>query len=357
MEGYSALVDRIKTLVRFTVAFSDPIAVVADGDQTLLDLEGRRTFEFPPAKRDASAPRQLRNSAQAVAQLESLRNAGARFLLVPATASWWFDAYPGFRDHLESNYRALARTDDCVLFSLRWPEDGAFRNAGAPDGLPLPPPELIRLTVSNEDAERFCLNGDKGARWIEELLDHHGFALESVGSLLDFGCGCGRVLRRWKRLEDVRVMGADYNPHLVAWCRLNLPFARLQIVRPDMSVGFADGSAGLIYTMSVFTHLDEGRQAACLAELIRLLRPGGLLAITVSGSTRLDRLSAEERRRFDDGKLVVRNAELAGSNACSTYHPEGYVREVLAAELELLDIVPGGATDISQDVVLLRKPG
>jgi SAM-dependent methyltransferase len=352
-DGYAALVRRIQALVRVTVPWSDPVAVVSGGDEALLDLEGRYTVDFPGRGQSSATP-QLASSAEAIAALEVVRRQGVRFLLIPATTIWWLDTYTGFRRHLETNYRSVVRSEDCVLFSLRWPEDGAFRNAGAEDGLPLPPPELIRITVSNEDARRFCASGQEGAAWIESLLSEHRTPLESVGSLLDFGCGAGRVLRQWKRLRGVQVTGTDYNPVLVAWCREHLPFAELVPLSPDMALQIESDSLGLIYALSVFTHIDEQQQAACMREFTRLLRPGGLLLLTINGP--LDWLSDEERQRFDAGEFVIRGAEHSGSNACRTYHPEQYVRKVFASDLELVDFSPGRATDIKQDTALLRKP-
>jgi hypothetical protein len=67
-------------------------------------------------------------------------------------------------------------------------------------------------------------------------------------------------------------------------------------------------------------------------------------------------MSADELAAFRAGQLVVRRGGLAGTNACATFHSDSYVRDVLADGLELLDLVPGGAKDVNQDVVLLRKP-
>src|SRR5215204_6511908 len=98
-DGYAALVRRIRAHVRFMVAWSDPIAVVSGGDETLLDLEGRQTFEFPQPRQGSATP-QLSSSAEAIGELEILRRQGARFLLFPATTMWMLDAYTGFGQHL-----------------------------------------------------------------------------------------------------------------------------------------------------------------------------------------------------------------------------------------------------------------
>ena len=57
--------------------------------------------------------------------------------------------------------------------------------------------------------------------------------------------------------------------------------------------------------------------------------------------------------RFHDGQLVVINPDEAGSNRCGVYHPEIYVRRVLASDLEFVDFFPDA---FLQDGWLFRKP-
>ena len=64
----------------------------------------------------------------------------------------------------------------------------------------------------------------------------------------------------------------------------------------------------------------------------------------------------DQRERFERGELVVRWAEIAGTNLCSAYHPERYLRETFADGFELVELVPEGALgNPTQDLVLLRK--
>jgi SAM-dependent methyltransferase len=345
----------IEEVIRFAVPWSDPVIVAADPDGEIGDLEDRPIFRLPlevDGDRDRS-----RRGTQAILELEALRAKGACFLLFPATELWRLDAFDGLRDHVEANCRVAVRTDDCVVFTLRWPADADFRNRGAPDGLPIPPPELIKLTIGVEDSAVFYEQGAVGAAWIGRLLEHHGRSVGSMEAILDFGCGCGRVIRHWNGLGSaVRVIGADYNPLLVDWCRRHLPFAAFVRTPVAAQVEMQDESVDCVYAISVFTHLDERLQMACLDELTRLLRPGGLLLLTFHGSTRLDRMTPEERAAYDRGQLVVRRGEQSGSNACATFHPVSYIQDAFLTSLELVDVVPGGAQDVDQDAALLRKP-
>jgi SAM-dependent methyltransferase len=165
------------------------------------------------------------------------------------------------------------------------------------------------------------------------------------------------VTRHWVDLDRTAVHGADANEHAIAWCRANLPFARFASngIAPPLDHG--DESFDLVYALSVFTHLPEDLQHAWVRELTRLLRPGGFLLLTTHGERYRERLTPAERATFDAGGLVVRWPEGAGTNLCSAFHPSSFVKERLAAGLEVAELVPEGAKgNPHQDLYLLRKP-
>ena len=68
------------------------------------------------------------------------------------------------------------------------------------------------------------------------------------------------------------------------------------------------------------------------------------------------RLAPEERERFEAGELVVRWTDLPGTNLCSAYHPEDYLRQTFAAGFAFAALEPEGARgNPTQDLVLLRR--
>jgi glycosyltransferase involved in cell wall biosynthesis len=64
--------------------------------------------------------RRPRDSHEAISRMEATRTRGAQYLLLPATAFWWLDQYPKFREHLESHCPVVMRDENtCIIFDLR----------------------------------------------------------------------------------------------------------------------------------------------------------------------------------------------------------------------------------------------
>jgi SAM-dependent methyltransferase len=215
-------------------------------------------------------------------------------------------------------------------------------------GLPVPPADLIVRVAGTADVDWFLEGGRLGYETVRGLVPGE---LESV---LDFGCGCGRVTRYWLG-AGTSVAGSDLNEDAIDWCRRNLPFARFEENGLAPPLAFDDGTFDLVYGLSVFTHLPEELQVGWLHELARVLRPGGRLLLTTHGVRYRDRLDAAEQERFDAGAIVVRWQEAAGSNLCAAYHPPGALRR-LADRFEEVAFVPEGARgNPHQDVTVFRR--
>lgn len=233
----------------------------------------------------------------------------------------------------------------------------ATRSAERRRGVPVPPGRLIFTVANTENVDWFLSAGASAANCLEGILQKNGVDLASHGSILDFGCGVGRVIRHWSHLQGPKFHGTDYNSALIAWCRDHLPFATFGTNSIDGSLDYADQTFDLAYAFSVFTHLDARLQAFWMCELQRVLKPGGHLVITTHGRHYLDQLDETEQAAFLRGEGVVRLPRREGSNDCASFHPEQAVRDTLAAQFELIDVIPEGALgNPMQDLYLLRKP-
>ena len=79
------------------------------------------------------------------------------------------------------------------------------------------------------------------------------------------------------------------------------------------------------------------------------------MLVSIHGEPYRVRLTEEELRRFDGGEIVVRWAEVAGTNLCTAFHPRSAFEKLVEPRFELLSYVPQGAKgNRPQDLALLR---
>jgi SAM-dependent methyltransferase len=224
----------------------------------------------------------------------------------------------------------------------------------APDGLPVPPRHM-RTLVYGPNREGFLRGGEQNAKNIASVIAATGLNLDDATVILDFGCGCGRITRFWRPLLTREVHACDYNPRLVAWCSKNLRHVQTQQNGLDPPLPYPDAKFDVIYSISVFTHLDEARQHSWMAELVRVLAPGGRLLFTVHGEAARPHMTVRELTDFDAGRPVARFDEHSGSNLCSTYHPRSWVEGHLLKDLELLSYISAGEIFPVHDTYIAAK--
>jgi SAM-dependent methyltransferase len=227
------------------------------------------------------------------------------------------------------------------------------------DGLPLPPARLrAQVGPLHADARFFLESGRHNAELIRSLLQEAGASVEELDALLDWGCGCGRVLRHWAGLPETGVFGCDIDGRMVDWCNEHLPFAEVALNDLSPPLPYESSTFDLLYAFSVMTHLPEELQHVWIEECRRVLRPGGFLLFSTLGEyyASRNRLTEAERESFAAGDLVVLYEGSAGTSLCSAYHPPEYVRRRLAGALEYITFRPA-ADDGRHDIHLLRKAG
>ena len=161
--------------------------------------------------------------------------------------------------------------------------------------------DLLQQVVGiGGNATGYLYGGLTTAVGIRAALEAYGRKLSTFRDVLDFGCGSGRVLRWFGDIKDhTSLVGVDINEDAIDWCQKNIPFGNF-VAGPYLPpLPFPDQSFGLIYGISVFTHLNKDYEAAWLAELKRLIRPDGLLLLTFHGSDKARRsLSTADYVRF-----------------------------------------------------------
>jgi SAM-dependent methyltransferase len=240
------------------------------------------------------------------------------------------------------------------------------------DGRLLPPPPDAQLQINTV--------GNSGPGAMDEAW---AFATECLArfrasplfkdehkTLLDFGTGWARIARCF--LRDVRaenIIGVDVSPELVAVCQANFPGPRFLCCDPMPPLPLGDASVDFVVGYSVFSHLSEAACRAWMAEFARVLKPGGMVALTTRGRWFFDYAASltdpsdyvqslskmfpdfsEAKARYDRGEFVHSNMAgvtgggvLDGSFYGETFIPERFARETLGIVLRLREFHGLGA--------------
>ncbi len=241
---------------------------------------------------------------------------------------------------------------------------------------PIPPADLVYRVVpafdaASADAARLAFHEYARASVLslERGLAVIGRELATIGRILDFGCGPGRIMRHLGPLAEHSVLyGVDVDADSIAWCSEQIPFARFAVGPHEPPMPYEDDAFDLVFNHSVFTHLDEVRQDQWLAELRRVLAPGGIALLTVHSTRQWNQAlayfeeagesSAPYRERIArDGILFVQDDAFVGSPHPewyhSTFHAPWYVHRHWAQFFRIRAYIPEGAD--TQDMIVLER--
>ena len=153
---------------------------------------------------------------------------------------------------------------------------------GSPHDAPTPAPEFdayaadyhaqhsASIRASGEDPEHFArYKAQDAARWSAR-------AGLRPSRILDFGTGIGNAL---PHLADAfpcaEITGLDPSDASLALARAQHGDIASLVPYDGRTVPFADDAFDLVFTACVFHHVPEDEHVALLAELRRVLRPGG----------------------------------------------------------------------------------
>jgi SAM-dependent methyltransferase len=228
---------------------------------------------------------------------------------------------------------------------------------------PIPQEVNRRRVIGDSTLFSYTYGGYTAFRQLDEaIFAESGERLGDFPRMLDWGCGCARLSRYILALPGVQLTGVDVDPDNIAWCQANFPQSRWQTIALRPPTPFANASFDLAVGLSVFTHLKEPDQNLWLAELQRVIRPGGWALMTIhgEGSIAWSRLSGERfhvlnRDGICDQLNPIYDAQLAETDYYrDTFHTEEYLRRVWAKYFRIASIRRCCVTH--QDLVLMQRP-
>lgn len=225
----------------------------------------------------------------------------------------------------------------------------------------LPDRERRVRVMGSDDLQLFQLGGYTLARKIEALA--RDVYKIPFGRVLDWGCGCGRLTRYLSGFEEV--FGADIDADNASWCSANLGIAASSVaLNPPMP--YTSSFFDLIVGNSVFTHLDEATQNLWLEELARVVKPSGVVMVSIQSIADLPRETFDSRQYEQlliagilsdsvDDALAGQIGDAEYYRA--TYHTHEYIRAVWREHFEILDIIPQFSNNMQDLVVMRRRAG
>ncbi len=237
---------------------------------------------------------------------------------------------------------------------------------------------------STADREGYCgerhfdywLIGLKDYLRITSALAGFGITLGSGDEVLDFGCASGRTLRHFSaHVPGAALWATDVNRRHIAFVQDHLD-PRIRAIQGTYLPRFpiADGTLSLVYAFSVFTHIDAF-EAAWLAEIRRVLRPGGVAFLTIHSDANWARLNTRApvyhslvKAHAEDpslgapashfaepmpGERIVFPMTKQPHPPCNVFHSGAYIRRVWSRYLEVREIVH--YEDEPQDAVVMQR--
>ena len=259
--------------------------------------------------------------------------------------------------------------DDFIRFSTIYAKTGEQAISPEQDwffplksSLPLPQTENMSR-IGSQESDWFLFSGFSFVKKVETLFKRFGqMPLNGKANIVDWGCGCGRLSRHILEQRSWSLTGIDIDPVNIEWCQKNLSSKPFHLVSPDLPTKIDTQSQDILIGHSVFTHLAELDQFMWLAEINRILKPGGLALVTVMGSYSasiekmpLSSLTTLIEKGFldvgwqDDGV----DSQKPGFYR-RVFHTIDYVKTEWSKYLEVVGVIEGFSDH--QAAIVLRKP-
>lgn len=223
-----------------------------------------------------------------------------------------------------------------------------------------PPPRALAIRAGVPDpadviASYRAVGRDTRTTILELLGDGWSFGGKRV---LDFGCGSGKVMRHFlAEAADCELWGCDIDAPSIAWINAALSPPLRAFANGDAPpLGVTDGRFDLVWSISVFTHLTD-HWAGWLAELHRVLAPGGLAIVSFLGGAMYEAWTGEAWDADRIGMTVLDLGQDWERGGPTVFHSPWWLREHWGRAFEIVRMREGGAPREHGLVLLRRRPG
>jgi SAM-dependent methyltransferase len=237
-----------------------------------------------------------------------------------------------------------------------WPLSIDYSQYGSPEV----PAELIKYVCGTDSTDEFLRSGFEVVSMLNLACQKYsGTAISDFGSILDFGCGCGRLVRFIQ--PKGALFGCDVNRAVVDFCKTNFPrgsFHQNDLLPPLI---YRDALFDLVYCFSVFSHLRQDIETAWLKELMRVGTKGCMYLITVQGDWMIEATLGSEAADAKEKGFYYKQVHQRHNVESdfpdyyeASYHTSDYIRECWREYFDVMAVIRGDSPEryLSDAVVI-----
>jgi ubiquinone/menaquinone biosynthesis C-methylase UbiE len=231
--------------------------------------------------------------------------------------------------------------------------EGIRRNEAIRNFLPGFPDDATQIMFTALKGDEALAEAFGFYKAIKEQYKKFKGEIHESDKILDFGCGWGRVIRFFlKDFQPANTWGCDPLEGMIELCKAQNKWSRFEATHTAPPSPFQENTFDAIYSYSVFSHLSEDMHLKILAEIKRILKPGGIYLTTTrnrafisGGSTNKDSSRAfpeteKALQLYDQGSFCHhsfqdKNWPFWGETAIS----QKYVEEIWAKDMKFLDFI------------------
>ena len=249
---------------------------------------------------------------------------------------------------------------------------------------PVPPNSSMRKTTASGSIRKYFTSGIECYVPIVVMAEKYGLNLRDGNlNILDFGCGVGRVLLQFTRnYSNNNYYACDIDDTSINFIKRNYKNVKSYANDHTPPLDYRDSSFDLIYSISIFSHLNLEDQDAWLAELSRVVNKDGYLFLTIEGSHsikwwlaeafNMNESDAQNKlknegfifKEYDNWKKTTKSSNIFRASSQLVGVKSAYGSMALSKcfinknwnkyNLEVIDIIEG-VVGTRQDLVILKK--
>ncbi len=136
--------------------------------------------------------------------------------------------------------------------------------------------------------DEFFATGKREVKVVLDCAAEAGVSMDWNSTALDFGCGVGRLTQALAA-HFPECWGVDISPTMINMAQefsQDFPRCRFLVNESDRLEGLRENYFGFIYSSIVLQHIEKKYTCRYIAELVRVLKPGGTLIFQLPDSLR-----------------------------------------------------------------------